>query len=307
MMALSSTAAPPRTGPWLAYLQLSAAMVIVGANVGVGKVLGQALPIALIIGLRCLLACLLLWPLARWIEGRVRPSFAVLRNLAAQAAVGTLLFNAALLAGLRQTSALEAGLVLATMPAVVAIGSALWLGERMARRQWAATALAGCGMAAITLARLAGGEGGGSLLGNALVFVAVCGEAGYVLLAKRVSGRVPPVTASFWLQLFSLLMLLPFCLPVLGAAVALARPEIAGLLVFHSLTTSVFSVLLWYAGLKRVAAGVAGVFTALLPATAAVVAVALLGERFSGLHAVGLVLMLGSIVLATWPRRVLPA
>jgi drug/metabolite transporter (DMT)-like permease len=299
MMTMSSTAPPGRAGLWLAYLQLSGSMVIVGANVGVGKLLGQALPIALIIGLRCLL----LWPLARWIEGRVRPSFAVLRNLAAQAAVGTLLFNAALLAGLRHTSALEAGLVLATMPAVVAIGSALWLGERMARRQWAATALAGCGMVAVTLARLAGGEGGGSLLGNALVFGAVCGEAGYVLLAKRVSGRVPAVTASFWLQLFSLVMLLPFCLPVLGQVVALTQPGIVGLLVFHSLTTSVFSVLLWYAGLKRVAAGVAGVFTALLPATAAVVAVALLGERFSGLHAVGLVLMLASIGLATWPRR----
>ncbi|EFH09227.1 DMT family transporter, partial [Teichococcus cervicalis] len=178
------------------------------------------------------------------------------------------------------------------------------LRERLPPRQWAAAALAGFGMAALTLARLGqGGEGGGSLLGNALVFVAVCGEAAYVLLAKRLAGRVPVVTASFWMQAFSTLMLLPFCLPVLGAAAALAEPGTAGLLVFHSLTSSVLCLLLWYAGMKRAPAGVAGIFTALLPASAALVAVALLGESFSALHGLGLGLMLGSIALATWPRR----
>ncbi|WBV42841.1 DMT family transporter [Pseudoroseomonas cervicalis] len=286
-----------------AYAQLAASMALVGANVGVAKLLAGVLPIALIVGLRCLLACLVLWPLARAREGRSRPSAAALRNLAAQAALGTLLYNAALLTGLRHTTALEAGLVLATLPAVIALGSALWLRERLPPRQWAAAALAGFGMAALTLARLGQGEAGGSLLGNALVFVAVCGEATYVLLAKRLAGRVPVVTASFWMQAFSTLLLLPFCLPVLGAAAALAEPATAGLLVFHSLTASVLCLLLWYAGMKRAPAGVAGIFTALLPASAALVAVALLGESFSGLHGLGLGLMLGSIALATWPRR----
>ncbi|MXP64585.1 DMT family transporter [Roseomonas sp. M0104] len=287
-----------------AYAQLGAAMALVGINVAVAKLLAVALPIAMIAGLRCLLACLVLWPLARMIEGRVHPSAQVLRNLAGQAVLGTLLYNAALLSGLRHTTALEAGLVLATLPAVIALGSAVWLRERLPRRQWAAAALAVFGMAAITLARLAGGEQAeGSLLGNALVFLAVCGEASYVLLAKRIAGRVPVITASFWMQAFSTVFLLPFWLPFLGAAGALAAPELAGLLVFHSLTASVLCLLLWYAGLKRAPAGVAGVFTALLPAAAAVVAVALLGEAFRPMHAVGFALMLASIGLATWPGK----
>ncbi|MFZ6761935.1 MULTISPECIES: DMT family transporter [Acetobacterales] len=291
----------------IAYTQLATAMALVGANVAVAKLLAAALPIAMIAGLRCLLACLLLWPLARLREGGARPSGPVLRNLAAQALLGTLLYNAALLSGLRHTSALEAGLVLATLPAVIALGSALWLRERLAPRQWAAALLAASGMAAITLTRMAEGDGGdGSLLGNALVFLAVCGEAAYVLLAKRIAGRVPVLTASFWMQAFSALMLLPFCLPVLGSVAALAVPETAGLLVFHSLTASVLCLLLWYAGLRRAPAGVAGIFTVFLPATAAVVAVALLGEAFQPLHALGFLLMLASIGLATWPRRVTP-
>ena len=278
-------------------------MALVGANVGVAKLLAAALPIPMIAFLRCLLACLLLWPLARAREGRVRVGGPVLRNLALQALFGTALYNAGLLAGLRLTTALEGGLVLATLPAVVALGSALWLRERLAPRQWLAAALAACGMGAITLARLGDAGGAGSALGNALIFAGVCGEAAYVLLAKRIAGRVPVITASFWMQAWSALMLLPFCLPSLGAVAALADPGLAGLLAFHSLTASVLCLLLWYAGLQRVPAGVAGVFTGFLPATAALTAVLLLGERVTPVHGIGFALTGASLLLATWPRR----
>jgi len=285
-----------------AYAQLAASMALVGANVGVAKLLAASLPIPMIAGLRCLLAVAVLFPLARAMEGKVRLDRRVLWNLAWQAAFGTVIYNAGLLAGLRLTTALEAGLVLATLPAVVAIGSALWLREVLAPRQWAAVALAAFGMGAITLART-GAEGQGNMLGNLLVFGGVCGEAMYVLLAKRVAGRVPVVTASLWMQGFSVLLLLPFCLPVLGSVAALAAPEVALLLVFHSLTTSVICLLLWYAGMKRAPAGIAGIFTAFLPATAALVAVGFLGEEFSAVHAAGFVLLTGSMLLATWPSR----
>jgi drug/metabolite transporter (DMT)-like permease len=286
----------------LAYLQLALSMALVGANVAVAKLLAEALPIAMIAFLRCALAMLVLWPLARRIDGAVRVPPEVARNLALQAVFGTAIYNAGLLAGLRLTTALEAGLVLATLPAVVAIGGAVLLRERLPARQWAAVALAAGGMAAITLARAAGGEGG-SMPGNLLVFVGVLGEAAYVLLARRVAGRVPVITASLWMQGFSALVLAPFALPSAGAAVVLADPRIASLLVFHSLTASVICVLLWYAGLRRVPAGMAGVFTAFLPGTAALVAVTLLGEAFTPTHAMGFVLMIGSVAVATWSRR----
>ena len=286
----------------LAYLQLALSMVLTGANVVVAKLLAEALPIPLVIFLRCVLATAVLLPLARRLDGPVRVAPAVLGNLALQVVFGTAIYNASLLAGLRLTTAMEGGLVLATLPAVVAIGGALLLREVLPRRQWAAVALAAGGMAALTLARAASGQGG-SALGNLLVFGAVLGEAGYVLLARRIAGRVPVITATLWMQAFSALTLAPFALPELGAAAALAEPWLAALLVFHALTASVLSVLLWYAGLKRVPAGMAGIFTGFLPATAALVAVSLLGEAFTVTHAVGFALMMGSVVVATWPRR----
>jgi drug/metabolite transporter (DMT)-like permease len=289
-------------GLGVAYLQLAASMALVGANVAVAKLLAEALPIPMIAFLRCVLAVLLLWPLARLLEPVARPSGDVLRNLAWQALFGTVIYNAGLLAGLRLTSALEGGLVLASLPAVVALGSAFWLRDRLARPQWIAVLLAAFGMAAMTFARSAG-DAAGSMLGNALIFGGVVGEALYVLLARRISGRVGVITASLWMQIFSALMLAPFALPDIGSIAALADPGLAGLLVFHSVTASVLCLLLWYAGLQRVGAGIAGIFTAFLPATAALVAVVILREAFTASHAIGFALMMLSVLIATWPRR----
>jgi drug/metabolite transporter (DMT)-like permease len=280
-------------------------MALVGANVAVAKLLSEALPIALVAFLRCLLACLVLWPMARIRDGRgAVPGPALLRNLALQALFGTAIYNAGLLAGLRLTGALEAGLVLSTLPAVVALGAAAWLRERLPPRGWAAVALAVAGMGAITLARGGGGASSGSIAGNALVFAGVCGEAVYVLLARRIAGQVPVLTASLWMQAFSAAVLLPFALPGIGAAGALATaPSLLALLVFHSLTASVLCVVLWYAGLRRVPAGVAGLFTGFLPATAALVAVAVLGEPVSAAHLAGFALMSASLLAAFGGRR----
>lgn len=288
----------------LALFQLAAAMMMVGANVVIGKLLAQALPVSLILFLRCVLAVIVLAPFA-W-RGLGVPRAAVLLNLVAQAALGTLGYNIALLAGLRRTGALEAGLVLATMPAVVALGAAALLGERLSGRRWLAVLLAVGGMAALTL-RHGGGLGGG-LAGDALVFLAVCGEAGYMLLAKHNATQIGVIPAAFWMQAASAALLAPLALPELaGHMAALAGWRLSGLLALHSVTASVLAVVLWYAGMQRAPANLAGVFTVLLPATAALLAVLLLGETLTLPLAAGFALMLGSILLATWPgRRVNP-
>jgi drug/metabolite transporter (DMT)-like permease len=158
-------------------------------------------------------------------------------------------------------------------------------------------------MAAIVLAR--GGEGEGSALGNGLIFLGVCGEAAYVLLAKRAAGALPLLTASLWMQAFSAALLLPAWLPEAEAAARLADPWLLALLVFHALTASVLSLLLWYGGLRRAPAGTAGIFTAFLPATAAAAAILFLGEQPTTSHALGFGLLLASMLLATWPSRTL--
>ncbi|MGC9271426.1 DMT family transporter [Acidiphilium sp.] len=276
-----------------AYASLALSMMMVGANVVILKILAGHLPIFVILALRSVLAAALLAPFAR--VGRW-PARRVLGNLVLQAGFGTLAYNVLLLAGLRHTGAVQAGLVLASLPAVIALGAAIGLGERLTRVQWGAVLLAGLGVAA-----LARGGGGFSLAGDGLVFGAVCGEAVYALLARRAAGALPVLQASFWMQAASAV----FCVPLAVGQWPAAHftVEIGGLLVVHSLTASLFALLLWYHGMKRVKAGIAGAFTALLPATAAVAGVVVLGERVTMGDMVGLVALLGSIGLIVLPQR----
>jgi drug/metabolite transporter (DMT)-like permease len=277
-----------------ALVQVALSMMLTGVNVVAGKVLAQALPVPVVLFLRCALAGLVLAPFAL----RAWPGRGVALNLLVQAAVGTVGYNSLLLAGLRRTGALEAGFVLAALPAVMAIGASVLFGERLSPRRRVAVALASLGMMALA-ART--GSGGGSLAGDALVFAAVGCEAGYMLLAKYSAGRIGLWAGAFWMQLFSLFFLSPWALA--DWPTGLPPAPIAGLLVFHSLTASVLAVVLWYGGMRRAPAHLAGVFTIFLPATAAVTAVLALGERMSVALAIGFGLMGVSILLATWPER----
>jgi drug/metabolite transporter (DMT)-like permease len=54
-------------------------------------------------------------------------------------------------------------------------------------------------------------------------------------------------------------------------------------------------------GLQQVPAARAGVFTVLLPVSAALVGVGLLGEPFGAAHALAFGLALAGLLLATWP------
>ena len=56
-------------------------------------------------------------------------------------------------------------------------------------------------------------------------------------------------------------------------------------------------------GLKTIAANQAGVFTVMLPISAAAVGVLALGESLSGLQLAAFALALAGVVLATLPQR----
>ncbi|MEP7102083.1 MAG: EamA family transporter, partial [Burkholderiales bacterium] len=71
----------------------------------------------------------------------------------------------------------------------------------------------------------------------------------------------------------------------------------------YSIAASMITVWLWMTGLKHVPASKAGIFTVLLPISAAAVGVLFLGERFSAAQAAAFALALVGVVLATWPSR----
>ena len=75
------------------------------------------------------------------------------------------------------------------------------------------------------------------------------------------------------------------------------------LLVFYALAASVWTVWLWMTGLKSIPAAQGGVFTVMLPVSAALVGVCVLGETLTGIQTLALGIALASVLLATLPPR----
>jgi drug/metabolite transporter (DMT)-like permease len=61
--------------------------------------------------------------------------------------------------------------------------------------------------------------------------------------------------------------------------------------------------LFWVDGIRRIGAAPAGYFIYLTPVFGTLMATALLGEEFAWYHALGIVLILGGVWLATAARR----
>jgi drug/metabolite transporter (DMT)-like permease len=107
-----------------------------------------------------------------------------------------------------------------------------------------------------------------------------------------------PLRVSALINLWGLALMTPFGLW------QLARFDLAQLsrglwllLVFYALAASLFAVWLWMTGLRQVPANHAGVFTVALPISATLIGVWLLGETFTALHAVALLLASVGVVL----------
>ena len=147
----------------------------------------------------------------------------------------------------------------------------------------------------------------GSLLGNLMLMGAVTCEAIYVVVGKKLTGNVSPKRISALINLWGFALVTPLGvwqgLRFEFGAVAQAS---WWLLAGYAIAASMITVWLWMTGLKHVPASKAGIFTVLLPISAAAVGVVFLGERFSAAQLAAFALSLVGVVLATWPGSAVP-
>jgi drug/metabolite transporter (DMT)-like permease len=293
--------------PWAAYLCLSTSMLLVGSYVGLSKLLLSVFPIFLLALLRFGIAAVAMLP---WL--RAEPDASPLSRhdrwlLFWQSFLGNFLFSIFMLYGVMLSSAVAAGVVMAAIPAAVALLSRLWLRERISPRVAAAIACAAAGIALLALARHAGDDAGAAAaanqtLGHGLLLLAAICEASYVVIGKRLTGQVSPRRVSALINLWGLALIAPLGL---WQAASFRFADVAAgswaLVVFYALAASVATVWLWMRGLQRVQASRAGVFTVLLPIASALTGVAVLGESFGPPHAVAFALALAGLLLVTWP------
>lgn len=300
---------PPRPS-LLAYACLALSMSLVGSYVALSKPLALVFPVFLLAWLRFGLGglAMLHWLRKPADEPPLTPQMR--RLLFLESFLGNFLFTLCMITGVKLTTAVSAGVIMAAIPAAVAVLSWLFLRERVAPRVWAGVACAVFGIG--LLAAVRGGPqpaSGGSAapltwLGNLLLIGAVLCEASYAVIGKKLTGALGPRRITAIINLWGFALTTPFGL---WLAWDFDFGAVAGsawlLLLFYSLAASMWTVWLWMTGLRSVPAAQAGVFTVLLPISAALVGVLALGEQLAGLQLLAFALALAGVLLATLPSR----
>lgn len=308
-----SSHTPPAT-PWFSYACLALSMALVGAYVALSKPLVTILPVFLLAWLRFAIAAAAMLP---WLKKPTQeaPLSASMRKLVfLESFLGNFLFSICMLYGVSMTTAVSAGVIMASIPAAVALLSWLFLGERIPTRTWGAIALGMVGMALLSLSKhehlahipsdLEAEKASSQWLGNLLVFAAVLCEAAYAVIGKRLTTALSPRRISALINLWGLVLVTPLGLYAAWSFDFHTVPMGSWfLLLFYALAASVWTVWLWMTGLRHVPAAQAGVFTVLLPVTAAVVGVTVLDERLQAMEYAAFACALVGVLLATSPGR----
>jgi len=272
-------------------------MSLVGSYVGLAKLLVAVFPIFLLAGLRFGSAAVLMLPWLRTEPGAAALDTRTRGLLFLESFFGNFLFSICLLFGMRESSAAVAGVIMAGMPAAVAVMSRLFLGERIAPSMLLAVACSVGGIAIVAAQR----DGGASTtpLGAALLVGALLCEASYVVIGKRLTASLSPKRISALMNLWGLVLVLPLALWQ-AASFDFTAPTAVdwGLSAFYAVAASIVTVWLWMLGLRHVPASKAGVFMVFLPLSTAAVGL-MLGETLSTAQVLAYGLALLGVVLAT--------
>ena len=205
-------------------------------------------------------------------------------------------------AALTYTSAGQAGMIVALLPLMVAFLARWWLGERVLGWMIAGSGVAICGVGGLSLLGDASSQAPNPLLGNFLEFLAMACAAVYSTQLKALSHRYSPFALTALQGFSGSLFFLPLAL-LSPAPQTLSWPAI-GAVVYLGAAVTLGAYLCYNIAISRLPVTVAATFSNLIPVFTLVIAMAVLGERFSSsqLICAGVVIV-GVLISQRPPRR----
>ncbi|MGE0499775.1 MAG: DMT family transporter [Rhizobiaceae bacterium] len=220
--------------------------------------------------------------------------------------LGMWICGALVYVAIAHTSATNGTLIYTTSPAIIILLEAALSGRRIGAREAVGCVIAFLGVAVIVLR----GDASALLrlefnIGDLLFVASAFAWAVYSILYR--SSRLATLSTPALLGIVAAagaLIVLPFAawefiagdpMPVTASA----WQGIAGIVIVASLLA--FSAFQF--GVRVLGPSVAGIFMYLLPPYGVLLAATVLGEAFETYHALGIALVLGGIVLATFPLR----
>ncbi len=289
-------------------LSISAAFCLAGSSVVAAGYVTDVLGPFTITGLSLVFAVLTAAALGNtgMVRSFGRVSARQWKGLIAQSIIGVVLFRVFLTFGLLHTSAAEAGILVGTSPAITAVLTRILVRDPLTANKTAGVAATLAGIAvlqgfpfsldAFSMAHL---------FGNCLVLGAAACESVFVIIARTMAlkGKEPrlaldPVIHAGYVSVISLVACLPFML----------WEGQAGLL--PALAPAAWMALAWYGGMVTVVAFACMIygarscdgytlaaFSGLIPVSALLLSILVLGESVAARHIVGCACIVVSILL----------
>lgn len=283
-----------------AYFLLVAVIVFWAGNFPLGKLALEELgPVTLTAG-RALVAAPILLVIARFTSPLTHPLAS--RDYRAFAVLGLtgLVGNTTLwYLGLRQTSALNAGILGATSPIFVALGASGLLGDRLSARNWLGLAL--------TVAAVLTTVAQGSLhvlltfsvnRGDLIILVSQFLWVTYSLYSRAAASELPPVWVMAGAHVVSALALVPLAAVIEPWRSPLAAP-LGWSVVLYCAGLVTPAHVWYYAVVRAIGPGRAAGFMNLMPFVVIALTWLLVGEAVHVYHLVGAVLAIAGVFLVT--------
>ncbi|EPR42833.1 protein of unknown function DUF6 transmembrane [Desulfovibrio sp. X2] len=294
----------------LLYAKLIVSMFIWGGTWVAGRVVAREMAPFSAALLRFLFASLFLVIVQMRVEKRFRlPARNEVLPLFLLGLTGIFFYNACFFSALRTVEAGRAALVIASIPACVALGDYLFLGARLSFSRLCGIPVSLLGVALILSDfRLGALFSGGAGVGELYLLGCVTAWAAYTLLGRRCVQSMSPLFSVTWSCLFGSLLLLPCAV---GEGLLGRLPSVSftawGNLAFLGVMATGVAFCWYYEAIKALGASRAGVFINLVPVAAIALGVFILGEHVSLSLVVGGATVLCGVFLTNRPQRSIPA
>ncbi len=200
--------------------------------------------------------------------------------------------------GIRYTSAVNTGWIIAVTPLVLAVLARVLLGERLARVAWLGVAVASAGIVLLVSRGRLGSLSWLRSAGDWLVLASAHTWALYTVVVRDAARRLDPLALTFAVLLPPTVLSCGW-VAVHGGVARFAHlpPRVWLALAFLGVLGTAMAHWFWQVGVARVGAAGAGVFLYLEPLATTALAVPLLGERFGAAALAGGAMVLGGVWL----------
>ncbi|SFM42410.1 DMT family transporter [Thermodesulforhabdus norvegica] len=288
-----------------AFLALLLAMILWGSSFVAMKIAVLAYPPFVVVFGRLLVASAFFYLILSRIKPRRLPREHLKLMLLMSAFEPCLYFICESYA-LKYTSASLASLIVSTMPLMVGIAAAFFLGEHISLLTIAGFITAISGVVVLTLAGNPDLHSPNPILGNTLEFLAMIMGTGYTLIVRLLSRDYHPFFMAAVQSFAGSLFFLPLALWQAHTHELRWDPYATGAVVFLGIMVSVIAYGCYNYGVAKTSAARAAAFINLIPVVSVVMGWALLGETLNSTQIFGALLVIAGIMMSQGCREERP-